>query len=756
MPRVLQLEDKTGITIDTESCGSGGSGDVFKIISPSHLTNQVVKLYHKDRLTKEAENKIRHLVSKKINQGEHESIVWIKNVVLDNGKFAGFTMNYADGIGLEQFLNDRWWRKNDTKDWDKFKLENEKGIENRIRLCSNIAIAINIIHKNGNYTITDIKPSNFKVQKNGLVSIIDIDNIEVIENGKILYVAQVITPEYSPPEFHNGLDYKKTSASQNWDRYSLSILFYHILCGIHPFQFVKYKKAGEEYTDAKMIAEGLFLFGNKSHYLEPAHPQHKSFLNLSNEIKSLFIQCFENGHNKPQLRPSAEDWCRVFDFKTVVIKRPSIAELIAVDINYSAKFKNVIQFNVYSASNVLKSNVEILHTDVKFHNLSNELSFFDKIVNVFKKSQKQLLIDELNDIEVGITGFLHKQSAIKSDTSTIISEFEKKQQEIKTNERSQIDTLKKSLQLVLNDAEYLATKAHSEESKEITELQNQINSLIQKEDIALANHHSSIYGDLINNFEKKRADYNATILNYDIDKRNEIERLVSSPNKLNHYNLERDCVKIFHGNLLSVINALKQLNFITAADFSKVYSDGYLLNRYNKTIKIPGMGSERANKLHYWRIKIEETENNIIIRDTTDKYNKLKNEVSLKWNSIESSHNQTLSPLNTRFKGKEVEIKRNKDRLIETKEAEVNRIKLKFDNLHIDLKNEFIKALNKFYLDIENIYRQTKIALLNNLSIYESQLKAKESQIQETNEQIDTELRKYNLLYLRLSQTRQS
>ena len=45
MPRVLQLEDKTNITIDAEPWGSGGSGDVYKILSPSYLTNQVVKLY---------------------------------------------------------------------------------------------------------------------------------------------------------------------------------------------------------------------------------------------------------------------------------------------------------------------------------------------------------------------------------------------------------------------------------------------------------------------------------------------------------------------------------------------------------------------------------------------------------------------------------------------------------------------------------------------------------------------------------------
>lgn len=751
MPRVLQLEDKTSITINSEPCGSGGSGEVYKILSPSYLTNQVVKLYHKERLTKEAENKIRHLIFKKINQGEHESIVWIKNVVLDNGKFVGFTMNYADGIGLEQFLNDRWWRKNDTKDWDRFKLENEKGIENRLRLCTNIAVAINIIHKNSNYTIADIKPSNFKIHKNGLVSIIDIDNIEVVENTKVLYAAQVITPDFSPPEFHNGLDYKRSAASQNWDRYSLGILFYNILCGIHPFLGVGCKSPYENCTDCPdMIKNGLFLYGKKSDYINFKQPQHSIFLSLPAEIKYLFIQCFDKGHDKPQLRPSAEDWCRVFKYKTSVIKRPLIEELINGDPNYAAKSKSALQFNVYSSPLVLKTNNEIFHSEVKFHNLSNIYTYFDKFLIIFTKSKKQLVVEELKEIETRITGFIKKQSGIKNDISNMVTEFTSKQHEIKSIEKIQIEKLKKSLQLVLNDAEYLATKALGEELKEISELQSQINSLIQKEEIVLANHHSSIYGELIKIFEKKRSEYNATIHNYDVDKRNEIERLVNSPNKLAHYNLERECVKIFHKNLPSVINALKQLDFITAADFSKVYSDGYLLNIYNNSIKIPGMGSERANKLHYWRIKIEETENDKIIRNATDKYNKLKIEVLKKWNSIESNHNQTIAPLNATFKSKEAEIKRNKDRLIETKEADLNRIKQKFDKLHVDLKNEFIKALNKFYLDIENIYRQTKTALSNNLSMYESLLKSKESEVQESNQRIDAEFKKYNILYLSL------
>ncbi|MEO8821746.1 MAG: hypothetical protein ABI267_02235 [Ginsengibacter sp.] len=752
MPRVLHLEDKTTITIDSEPFGSGGSGDVFRILSPSHLSNQVVKLYHNERLTNDAENKIRHLVSTRISQREHESIVWIKNVVLDDGKFVGFTMNYADGIGLEQFLNDRWWRKNDTKDWDKFELENVKGMENRISLCLNISIAINIIHKNNNYTIADIKPSNFKIHKNGLVSIIDIDNIEVIENGKVVYAAQVITPDFSPPEFHNGLDYKQTAASQNWDRYSLAILFYNILCGIHPFLGVGCSFPFEVCTDCPdLIKNGLFLHGRNSSYINFKQPQHSNFLNLTNEIKSLFIQCFDNGHDKPQLRPSAEDWCRALSYKTSAIKRSSVAELINTDKNYNAKLKNALQFNVFCSPLTLKTDDEFLTPEIKFHSLSNTLSYFDKIINVFTKSQKQILIDELKEIEIGITGMINKQPDVKNDISNIFLEFEGNQHEIKSNEKTQIENLKKSLQLVLNNAEYLATKACGEESEEISELQIRINTLIQKEDLALANYHSLIYANLIKNFDQKRVSYNTALHNFDNERKKEIETLINSPNKLTQYNLERECIKIFHGNLPSIILALKQLNFITAADFSKVYRDGYLLDRSDKIIKIPGMGSERAKKIHNWRIKIEESENYKITNDATIKYSNFKNEISLRWNSFESSYNQAITPLNARFKSREVEINRNKNRLIVTKEAEVNKIKQKFDKLHIDLKNEVITALNRFYIDIEMRQRQTINALQKNLEIHRSQLKPKITEIQESSQWINSELKRYNLLYSKLS-----
>ena len=612
MSRIVQLESGVTITID-EPFDEGGSGTVHKILSPASLTNEVVKLYNKEKLTKEAEQKIRYLISRELKQDEHESIIWIKDVIVENGKFIGFKMNFAKGIGLHQFLNDRWWRKNDTKDWDKFKLGHDQGLENRIRLCLNIAIAINIIHKNTNYTLADIKPSNFRVQPNGIVSIIDIDNLEVIENDKILYSAQVVTEDFSPPEFHKGLNYKQSRASQDWDRYSLAILFYNILCGIHPFIQISCKPPYEDCTNCPdLIKNGLFLYGNKSSYLSSVQTQHDNFLNLSQEIKNLLIQCFDAGHDKPQLRPSAEDWCRAFSDTEISIKRPSLSDLLNSDSNYNTKFKKAFEYNTFTSPLTLKTNLEISFPDVRFYKSSDALTLFDRIINIFKRTPKLKLIEELTIIENGLRDVIDEQPNIRSKLLAIITEFEHIQREIISKEKKLIEELKKSLQKTLENLENSVTKAQVSENNEVSELYNRINTLIQKEDNFLVTYSSSLYDDLIKSFDKQKLEYQTNIKNYEDEKKREIERMINEKNKLAHYNIEKECIKIFNSNLPSVVTSLKQLNFFTAADFLKVSSDGYLLNHSNKWIKIIGLGTERAKKLHHWRLTIEDNENNKI------------------------------------------------------------------------------------------------------------------------------------------------
>ena len=105
MPRLLELQDRTTIRIEDEHFGEGGTGKVYRILEPISLKNQVVKLYYDNKRTHETELKIKNLASRTIKQSEHESIVWIKDIVYECGKFAGFTMNYADGINFSDFLS---------------------------------------------------------------------------------------------------------------------------------------------------------------------------------------------------------------------------------------------------------------------------------------------------------------------------------------------------------------------------------------------------------------------------------------------------------------------------------------------------------------------------------------------------------------------------------------------------------------------------------------------------------------------------
>ncbi len=747
MPRVLQLQDNTNITIESTPFGSGGSGDVFKILSPTTLTHQVVKLYHKERLTNDAELKIKDLATRKVKQSEHESIIWVKNIVFESGTFVGFTMNFANGINLEKFLNDRWWRKNETKDWDKFKLDSENGLDNRLKLCLNIAKAVYILHQNKDISIVDIKPSNFIINKNGLVSIIDIDNIEIAENGKVIYSAQVISTDYSPPEFHKGLDYKKNIASQNWDNFSLAIVFYNILCGIHPFTggCISPYETCSDYPD--MIKNGLFPHGKKSKYFNFIQPQHSNFLKLNHNIQSLFIQCFDNGHESPHLRPNAEDWCKHLSSNHFKISRQSLAEYLNEFNTYNHKLKNALQLETYSELLQLKTKTKITFPKVTFHDSSKILTPFDKFLIYFKKSPKQEQISELKAYEEKIKQKLQNEKVFQANINDTVSEFDNKQYEINNKEKIEIEKLKKGLQLSVDDTNYLLNEKQNEEEKELSNLFSQINELIQKENNTLSNFHKLNYGDLVYNYEVKKNEFQTNYNAYEVQKKNEAELLINSKNKLSNYAIEKECFKIFGSNLPSVVTALKQLNFFTAADFSRVSGDGCLLDNSSNWIKIPGLGTERANKLRSWRISIDLSENVKINSYLKSKYDKLQNEISIQWNATEKKYQQTIAPLEISFRAKENDIKRNKDRLIETRELEKDKIKSKYNQVHKNLKDKFIASLNKFYTDLEDIYTNTKAVLNHNLELYESKLQFHFLEAQKVIDIIQAETNEYNQLY---------
>lgn len=308
------LKNGVNLSLEPKPFAEGGEGKLFRITKPSSLHDHVAKIYHPQKRTSDRAKKIEYLISNppSFNSAQvHQSIIWINNLVLESNKFAGFIMPYADGITLEKLCLPKLPPAY-IANWKKYDPLTKEGINNRLKLCFNIAVAINQIHNTGQYVVVDLKPENIKVRPNGMISILDFDSIEIKENDKVLFPAQVITPEYAPPEYHLNSKSIEHFKDETWDRFSLAVIFYKILFGIHPFVGSCKPPYDKLHTTEDMIKNGLFPNNPKVQNRFSVIPNpHRNFNKVDLEVRDLFLRSFDNGISNPNIRPTAEDWCSI-------------------------------------------------------------------------------------------------------------------------------------------------------------------------------------------------------------------------------------------------------------------------------------------------------------------------------------------------------------------------------------------------------------------------------------------------------------
>jgi hypothetical protein len=119
----------------------------------------------------------------------------------------------------------------------------------------------------------------------------------------------------------------------------------------------------------------------------------------------------------------------------------------------------------------------------------------------------------------------------------------------------------------------------------------------------------------------------------------------------------------------------------------------------------------------------------------------------MQWKATEKKYQQTIAPLEKSFRIKENNIKRIKDKLIEARELEKDKIQSKYNQVHKNLKDKFITSLNKFYTDLEHIHSNTKAVLNHNLELYERKLQFHFLEAQKVIDIIQAETNEYNQLY---------
>jgi|GEM_PF-1087595 len=313
MKKVFYKRDHVELLVDTEPFASGGEGNLYRIRKPAKYSRFVVKLYHQDKRTNARQEKVEYMITNPpidYVQQDHYSVIWPQGMVFERSGFAGFLMPFAKGEKLEILSMPRI-RRNLLARWGRFDFSKAEAMQLRLKICYNIAAAVYQVHETDHYVLVDLKTDNIIIQPNGLISIVDMDSVEVIDGNTVLFPATVTTPEYTPPEYYTkNVQPGKQPIYESWDLFSLSIIFYKLLFGIHPYA-ASSKPPYEKLTSLhQKIEAGLFVHSNlKAPHFKVIPPPHRKFNAVNPAIQGLFIRTFEEGHDNPEVRPDADEWC---------------------------------------------------------------------------------------------------------------------------------------------------------------------------------------------------------------------------------------------------------------------------------------------------------------------------------------------------------------------------------------------------------------------------------------------------------------
>lgn len=308
----LQNEKLQTLQINEEALGEGAEGIIYEVIAPEKYLGYVVKVYKDKAQAQNIQEKIKYLIQNKPNIKDPEAIIFPEEMVYNYGSFAGFLMKKARGSYDLTTLCTLKPSSRLPRDWkEKYDRQTTHGMRNRRIVCFNIAATINELHRTRKFTFIDIKPENIKVGFDGKVSIVDTDSIAISDGFELLFPAEKFTQEYSPVEFKD-LNLKADMIEETWDRFSISIIFYKILFGIHPYAGTCKGDYANLNSNEQKIMEGLFPHGKKKEHFDIVPEPHKKFKEAPRQIRKLFLNTFEEGLHLPTSRASAEDWCKVF------------------------------------------------------------------------------------------------------------------------------------------------------------------------------------------------------------------------------------------------------------------------------------------------------------------------------------------------------------------------------------------------------------------------------------------------------------
>jgi DNA-binding helix-hairpin-helix protein with protein kinase domain len=284
----------------TASLGQGGEACVYAVANDDKL---VAKVYHKPTVTHA--HKLQAMLANPpenptANLG-HISIAWPQELlqgVDGSGRIIGFVMPRIQGMRpIIDFYNPRTRRQHCP-------LFNYQYL---LRTARNLAAAFAALHAS-RYCVGDVNESNILVSDTALVTLVDTDSFQVRDSEKnLVYRCAVGKPEFTPPELQNKI-FAQYDRENSHDLFGLAVLIFQLLMeGTHPFSGIFQGMVEPPPYEARIIA-GHFTYSQQRQVPYLPTPIAPPWEILHPSLQELFVRCFEDGHNNPQLRPNAQTW----------------------------------------------------------------------------------------------------------------------------------------------------------------------------------------------------------------------------------------------------------------------------------------------------------------------------------------------------------------------------------------------------------------------------------------------------------------
>ena len=269
---------------------SGGEGILYETNTPF-----VAKIYFKDKNTRRRIEKIKLMLTKKIDcKGLCYPVAALYN---KEKQFVGYLMPKASGIELQKslFIKPLFLKK--FPNWKK---------KDTVKLCITILKKIKYLHDR-NIILGDINPNNIMISSPSDVYFVDTDSYQ-IEN----FPCPVGTINYTAPEIQRKpFDvFLRTMGNENFA--VATLLFMIMLPGKPPYS----QQGGENPVDNIINMDFSYPFGDSSNKKTPDGPWRFIWSHLTYDIKKAFYTTFRKNeeHSTEHTRLSEKEWLSLFNY----------------------------------------------------------------------------------------------------------------------------------------------------------------------------------------------------------------------------------------------------------------------------------------------------------------------------------------------------------------------------------------------------------------------------------------------------------